>query len=251
MTIQDHYQQLATSYTDYHLPRITASVDAIFPHLDLKCDDVLADIGGGTGVFSQLIWQKHILKNPVLCVDPSAEMLAVAAQHEGVNPIQASGEDFLTVDNMTKLGVTKLVFAFSLHHLVDVTATLQRISQLLVVGGKCVICFRVNPTLPFFKAAYEQFIKKEFSRKKVEMLQFCPKNPNASSTILNVPLNYNIPKYQWYQMLRNRFETHLDAISDEEIEDGIRELEETKFKDMADSDMIAIHDVCTFLVISK
>ena len=159
MTIQNHYQQLATSYADYHLPKIRASVDAILPHLDLKCDDVLADIGGGTGHFSQLVWQKHILKNPVLCVDPCAEMLAVAAQHEGVNPIQSSGENFLTVD-MTKLGVTKLVFAFSVHHLVDVTATLQRISQLLVVGGKCVICSRVNPTLPFFKAAYDQFVKK-------------------------------------------------------------------------------------------
>ena len=83
------------------------------------------------------------------------------------------------------------------------------------------------------------------------MLQFCPKNPNVSSTILYVPLNYNIPKYQWYQMLRNRFQTHLHALSDEEIEEGIQELEETKCKDMSDSDMIPIHDVCTFLVISK
>ena len=212
---------------------------------------MLADIGGGTGLFSQLIWQKQILRNPVLCVDPSAEMLASAAHREGVNPIQASGEDFLTLHNMSKLGVTKIVFAFSLHHLVDVTAALQCISQLLPVGGKCIICFRVNPTLPFFKAAYEQFICEKYSRKKVEMLQFCPQNPNVSSTILDVPLKYNIPKYQWYQMLRNRFQTHLDAFSDEEIEDGIQELEKINFKDIADSDMIAIHDVCTFLVISN
>ena len=116
MYIQAYYKELATDYNDFHNPKIRASVDALLPHLDLRADDVLADIGGGTGVFSHLVWQRGILKRHVICVDPSSEMLSTAAEQEGVKPVLALGEEFVTTEYMRKYGVTKLVFAFALHH---------------------------------------------------------------------------------------------------------------------------------------
>ena len=249
--LQAYYKDLATDYNDFHIPKIRASVDALLPHLELRADDILADVGGGTGVFSHLVWQRGILKHRVLCVDPSSEMLATAAEQEGVEPVLASGEEFVTAEYMTKYGVTKLVFAFALHHVPDVTAVMENVAKLLPVGGKCVICYRVNPTLPYFSAAHNEFTSERYSSKKTEMMHFLSKVPNVNVATLEQPLNYKLRKSQWYMMLRNRFQTHLDAFTDEEIEEGIRELEETTFKGVEEEQLVAFCDVCTLTIISK
>ena len=249
--MQTYYNDLAPNYDEFHSPRIQASVDALTPHLELRPDDILADIGGGTGLFSHLVWKQGILKSPVLCVDPSPEMLAVASRREGVQPLLTSAEEFVCQEYMTKYNVTKLIFLFSVHYTADVTRLLEKAAKCLPVGGKCIVCIRVIPTLPYFSAAQNEFKSEHYSKKKAEVLSFVSNTPHVEVSIHEQPLTYKMPKSLWYTVLRNRFEAHLEVFSDERIEDGIRELEETTFKGVGAEEQIVITDVSTLSVISK
>ena len=214
-------------------------------------DDVLADVGGGTGLFSQLIWQKGMLKHPVLCVDPVSSMLKGTAQREGVIPVHMSGEEFVSSEYMKKYNVTKVACSFCVHYMGDISAFLDKITLFLPPGGKCTISFRTNPTIPYFSAAYNHFTSQKYSKKKAKVLEYSPKVPNVSMSILDRPLSYTIAKSLWYKMLRERFEEHLELFSDESIEEGIAELEETKFKNLKDNNHILFTDVCKMCVLSK
>ena len=178
-------------------------------------------------------------------------MLEGAARREGVIPIHLSGEEFVSSEYMNKYNVTKLAFSFCVHFIEDLPALLSSIETFLPSGGKCTICLRENPTLPYFSAAYTEFVSKKFSQKTIEVLEYSPKVPNVSVSILERPLHYKIAKSQWYKMLRERFQSHLELFSDESIEEGIAELEETKFKNLKDNDQILITDECKICVISK
>ena len=63
----------------------------------------------------------------------------------------------------------------------------------------------------------------------------------------NVILTYDLTKAKLYSMLRGRFITNLNALTDQQIEDGIDKLEENDFKSLQEDDVI--ENKATYLVI--
>ena len=53
-------------------------------------------------------------------------------------------------------------------------------------------------------------------------------------------IDVNLTKSKWYHMLRGRFNSNLTELTDEEIEEGIDELERGKLKDLNPEDDISI-----------
>ena len=53
-------------------------------------------------------------------------------------------------------------------------------------------------------------------------------------------IDFNVTKSKWYHMLRGRFNSNLTKFTDEEIEEGIDELERGKLKDLEPQDDISI-----------
>ena len=50
-----------------------------------------------------------------------------------------------------------------------------------------------------------------------------------------------LKKSRWYEMLRGRFQSTLSEFTDEEIEDGINELETGKLKGLCLEDEVKLH----------
>ena len=63
--------------------------------LELKQSDLLLDIGGGTGIFTEAIARQAKLQNDALCLDSSAEMLKQAEKRPGVASICKDADSFL------------------------------------------------------------------------------------------------------------------------------------------------------------
>ena len=80
----EHYELLASNLKNRVLTPLSDNYNTwccgmIAKHLQLTPDDCLADIGGGTGLFTELL--RTFVDNPKyewICADPSENMLLVA-----------------------------------------------------------------------------------------------------------------------------------------------------------------------------
>ena len=57
-SVSKHYSDVATDYDDLYGFTNDYIAGFAVKHLQLKPDDLLADIGAGTGAISSLIWEK-------------------------------------------------------------------------------------------------------------------------------------------------------------------------------------------------
>ena len=132
-----HYGRVANYYDSMYIPVRHKEIPLIQEKLQLKPDDVLVDIGGGTGWMTQRLWKAAGLKEPALCVDPSAAMLEKAKEREGVTPVLATAEQFFS--SPSRVPFNKVLICGSFHHIPNQKAMLHEMAKRLPVGGHCLI----------------------------------------------------------------------------------------------------------------
>jgi SAM-dependent methyltransferase len=90
-----HYQRLAGRY-DRNWSHSLAFLDwmarAMTEVGGLRARDRIADVGCGTGLFTRRIRELVQPLEPILCVDPSVDMLAQLPADPGLRPVRASAE---------------------------------------------------------------------------------------------------------------------------------------------------------------
>ena len=220
--------------------------------LQLKADDVVVDIGGGTGWFSHRLWKAAGLKAPVVCVDPSAGMLNAAQQQEGVTAVQATAEEFFS-QPQEKL-FTKALTSGAFHHFTDPRAVLKGVWNSLKPGGKYVILTYL-PTnsfysdVPSFHTVLCKFLT-QFSS-EVELASLIESSaPFKVQTKVEV-VAYRVPKSAFYRSLRERSLSGLCLLSDDEIEDVIAEFERARYSQLRDDDLVTKSDNILIAVAEK
>ena len=92
--VDEHYAKLAPAYDQIYEFVSSVNANIIQRLVPLSRDDQLVDIGGGTALTSLKIHSELKMTNPVVCVDPSEEMLKVARKN-GAITIHSTAEDFL------------------------------------------------------------------------------------------------------------------------------------------------------------
>ena len=58
-------------------------------------------------------------------------------------------------------------------------------------------------------------------------------------------------KHDWYDKLRKRMFTLFSELSDDEIEEGIKEVDQCWFNDKGNSDIVEIRDTLVYFIASK
>lgn len=211
--------------------------DTIISALELKPDDRFVDLGGGTGFYTKLIAQKAGLRNKPLCVEPSENMLSQIQQSDNLEPICADALSFCGRDiRYDKILLKEMI------HFVDTRKILfEGIRHQLSENGKLLIVTRPkNTPMPFFTAALETFAQGQPS---LQSLMQELSDAGIHPVSLTEEFIFGMPKERWYGMLRNRFMSNLQNFSDDEIEEGIEQLEKT-FKNQ---EMIEFRDQIIFL----
>ena len=177
------------------------------------------------------------LKNPICVVDPSQGFIEIAKKRPNIIAICTSADEFLASEECC--GYNKFLFCRSSHHLLDKKKTFMALYKHLQPGSMCVILAGEKKTsLPLWKSLREDFIKDMHI--KAEDLESC----GFETTLTNVEVIGRVTKEQWYEKIRSRIFSKLWEMSDEELEAGITEIDNTLFSDVDIHEEISIkHDL--------
>ena len=160
-----------------------------------------------------------------MCVDPSQDMLDVARQKDGLIAVQSTAEEFLASKPEYPL---KVVFMHgSSHHFENLDFVFSRLAEYMPDDGVCFITeYPVKNTLPLFNAAREAYLK---VTSRLDILCELIRAKGLKSKMVKGTELGEINMALWYEGLRNRMFSILYNFSDEEIEEGIKEMREQQY----------------------
>jgi len=192
--------------------------------LDLQAGDAsIADVGAGSCNFSAKLGKAA--GKSVLCIEPSPTLLQPDVSKDGCAKVLMGGEDYFK--GMPE-GVTKVIVKEAIHHFPegpvfnDMCRTLRQNG-----GGRVVIMTRAQDycdRFPFFARAREEWSNgRPHHSVYVRNLLACGFDEvDIRTCTFQVRMNMG----EWHQMVRSRFWSCFRSLSDQEIEEGLAELEE-------------------------
>ena len=217
---------MASQYDTYYEVESHAKADFIQRFTSLTKDDQLVDIGGGTAQISLMIHSDLKMTHPVVCVDPSSEMLAVAREN-GAITIQATAEEFLASKPDYPLKVVLLNAC--IHHFTDLDFVCSQLAKYMAEDGVCIVTqYPPKSALPLFKAALHEV--NHIGDRYLEAFCKSVESKGLKWRMMSGAEPGEVEKELWYSGIRNRMASVLLKYTDEELEQGIQELQE-EFKD--------------------
>ena len=247
--ITKNYAEVANNYDDLYGFTHTYTAEFAAKHLKLKPNDLLADVGEGTGAIAALIGKKACLNNAILCVDPSVDMLRVAETRPGIKTCLATADTFFDdkPQSESKGACNKLLLVACAHLFPKPLEAFRKAFEYLPPNGLLVMVQRSTEcTFPVWKSLKDRSIALSVDGYKDHLERA------GFHVTLTVETGISkMMKRDWYDKLRNRIFTVLSELSDEEIEEGIREVDQEWFRDKKDNDVIEIRDNLVYFTASK
>lgn len=234
-----HYDRLATTYDENWAsnPEFTQwMTECIQDRLRIGPDEVVADVGCGTGLFARGLAQHAAA---VACVEPSAPMLAQLPRDQRLIPVAAAAED------LASGGVTlphdhydAILLKEMLHHVDDRTAVITGLAGLLRPGGRMLaVMLPKRISYPLFTDALRLFTRLQPDPDDVAE-RVRDAGLEASLSYESFPMIF--PTERYLQMVRNRYMSLLSYFDDQQLEAGIAEIRQANpAKKIAFSDTFA------------
>ncbi|MEL4896133.1 class I SAM-dependent methyltransferase [Crocosphaera sp. Alani8] len=221
-SIQNHYQTLADNYDQFWgiSPEFIKFItQKIIESLNLVPDDVLVDLGCGTGLYSKEIISQIPLNNPILCVDPSGKMLSKIPKSSQYKVIEKDALAFC--DELEQYN--KILIKEMIHHITDKEKLLHGLLKGLNSGGVLLIIL-LPPTIeyPLFTKALRTY---EALQPHYDDLVTLLQKIGFETTVNFVDYPVSIAKETYFKMVENRYMSLLSQFDDEELQEGLREME--------------------------
>nr|WP_237330958.1 class I SAM-dependent methyltransferase [Streptomyces sp. BA2] len=194
----------------------------IHARLRLRPGDRAADIGCGSGLYARSM-AEHALT--VVCVDPSAKMLAKLPTMTSFVPVRASIEDLATgAVRLPHTGQLDAVLAKDvIHHARDVPTALRTLAALLAPGGRLVVVtWPLRIDYPLFDKAV-----KRHEQAYIDPADMARVLTDCGLTVEVTCQTYrlSIAKEKWLAWVANRFMSLLSSFDDDELGEGLREID--------------------------
>ncbi|NES65198.1 MAG: class I SAM-dependent methyltransferase [Okeania sp. SIO2D1] len=241
---ENYYKNIANIYDNlwsYSPEYIKFTTQKIIEYLHLTPTDTLVDIGCGTGIYSKEILNHIQLQQPIICVDPSAEMLEKIPANSRLNPIEMDGVKFSKNPGI----YNKIFLKEAIHYIEEKFILFQNLWQRLTPRGIFLLLL-LPPTIeyPLFAKALELYEKKQpHYQELIDLLQKV--GFVVDSDIIEYPLE--LPKSQYFEMVENRYMFLLSEFNDTELAAGLKEMEE-KYQDKS---VLKFSDRMVFIAATK
>ena len=242
--VEGHYQRLGTSYDDYlHYSNdfVRSLTSRMIACLQLTPDDVLVDLGGGTGMYAADILAQVPLREAVILVEPFAEMLANVPAGLPIEPV---AKDALAFSAEARR-YDKVLMKEAVHHVTDQAALFGNLHARLGAGGRLLLV-HVPPELdyPLFEAALAR------SRTwHADPARLAERLRAAGFAVERERLDYRhvIAKADYFRMVEGRYMSLLSSFPDDELRAGLAEMAER----YADRETLAFTDRFDFITAIK
>jgi trans-aconitate methyltransferase len=239
--LDKHYRRIANRYSDYlsysddFVPTLAAKMAEM---LRLQEDDVLVDLGGGSGIYTAALLDQVELREPVVLVDYFAEMLE---QVPDDLPVEKVNMDALAFASEPRR-YDKLLIKETVHHIDDRPLLMRRLYERLEPGG-ALLLVHVPPELdyPLFEAALER--AKSWHADPDE-LESQLREVGFETDRDAVDWRHRLPKQRYFDMVASGYMSVLSSFSDEELRRGVEEMAETH----ADAEVLEFTDHFDYLV---
>ena len=179
-------------------------------------------------------------------MEPSAEMLQEAEKLEGVKPFHGSADDFFSSD--LPPNYNRIIMCQSVHLLPDSLATFQKASQCLPTNATMAFVTRGKATsFPLWKEMTERFAFPEGD----DVLKANLQKAGFSVQIFLFKYTTEMTKGEWYDKVRRRIFSVLHDQSDEQIEDGLKEVDREWFPAQKNTDTVEVVDTLLLYIATK
>ncbi|MEU2791978.1 methyltransferase [Streptomyces sp. NPDC007100] len=226
--LHDHYAQLADTYDETwaHRPEYLDWMhDRIRRGLRARPGEWIADIGGGTGLFARRLLPYATERRPLLCVDPSAAMLARLPRDHRLRPVAATAEQIaahgvpLPCDTFDAVLVKEAV-----HHFTALEETLTGLAGRLADRGR-ILVVTLPPKLgyPLFPRALDRFAAAQPEPARVAAAL---RGAGLAVTTGTEEFRVFVERDHWLHLVAHRWMSVLSTFSDAELRDGLREIAE-------------------------
>ena len=174
-------------------------------------------------------------------------MLQLAESRDGLKPCLTTADAFLTTTNDSIPKCNKVIINESAHLFPDPQSTFLKVHEYLPVDGLLVVIVRSTQcTFPMWRALQEKFAPVSVDKFQV-YLGKAGFNVRMSTEVGKVKMT----KLDWYGRLRKRVFSTLYEFSDEQIEEGLAELDQEWFPGKEESDLVEIRDSLLFYIATK
>ncbi len=223
MTSTDvHYESIAASYdelwtySDEYIDEMTSNIIDV---LEICSDHVLADVGGGTGLYARRIRDRVQPYAPILVVDPAPAMLKNLGDEPGICPIQATADAFAQECDSS---IDRILLKEVVHHFGDLHAALDALRGNLAAHGR-ILVIMLPPTIdyPLFGAALRRY---EELQPHYDEVVAAMERTGLSVSVEQRTINYEVSKARYLQMTRQRYMSVLSEFNDEELAAGVAEM---------------------------
>lgn len=235
-----HYQRLASDYDEFlfYSPDFVRTLTTkMIDKLELRESDVLVDLGCGTGIYARDILDQVPLEHPVVGVDPFGEMLAQIPDGAHIRPLAMDGLDF----SRQQRSYDKVLIKETIHHISDRQELITNLFRRLPEGG-VLLLVHVPPAVdyPLFDRALERC--RQWHADPDELVRLLDE---AGFVVERDQLvcRHAIPKHEYFTMVKNRYMSALSTFADDELEAGLKEMEER----YADVDTLTFPDRFDYL----
>ena len=172
----------------------------------------------------------------MLAVEPHQGLLKEAQGREGVETLLATADEFVARPEFPKYN--KFLMCHCAHHFPNPVATFKAMLQRMPADGRCmVINYPDEITLPLWRSARDSFNRHPHDPSK-PMIE-----AGLAVEVHREVVSYHVTKSFWYKRIRGRVYSPLEMLTDEEIEQGIAELEETELRGVGLEEEFEIREI--------
>ncbi|MBD3917683.1 class I SAM-dependent methyltransferase [Paenibacillus sp. PR3] len=152
---KERFSNRVDAYVKYRPSYPAEAIAHLYHTIGLSRSSVIADVGAGTGKFSELLLNQG---SPVIAVEPNKEMREAAEQRLGANPLFRTAPGSAEETGLPNHSVDFIVCAQAFHWF-DRSAARQEFARILKPGGQVVLIWnsRITSGTPF-REAYDRLL---------------------------------------------------------------------------------------------
>ena len=220
---RNHYDRLAATFDQnwaYSQQFVAWMTRCILRRLQISKGDLVADVGCGTGLYSRGLARRAAA---VICVEPSAAMLAQVPRDERLIQVAACAEDLAAGRvGLPPDGYDAMLLKEVLHHIDDRAGVIAGLARLLKPGGRMLVA--MNPaqiTFPLFAAALKAA---NGHQPDPATIATAMRDAGLAAGVSQESFLMVFPTERYLEMVRNRYMSLLAGFDDAELEAGVAEI---------------------------